>query len=190
MIRILLVLIFAGVCIEGSAQEQSPDTGEVVKIHIDGPDTIFVHEFEEFILKDFTTPEQREQFKRLTYNVKKVLPYAKLAAFRLQMMEDNLHMLTSQKEKDQYIKATEKAMKDEFQESLKVFSRSQGMLLIKLIHRETGKTTYEILKHYRGNAETFYWGAFAKFYNASLKSEYDPILDYQIDWIIKHYNLE
>jgi ABC-type transporter MlaC component len=118
------------------------------------------------------------------------MPYAKLAAFRLQMMEDNLHLISDPKAKEKYIKETEKALKEEFIETMKNFSRSQGLLLLKLIHRETGKTTYEILKGYRGSVETFYWGAFAKMYNASLKVEYDPILDYQLDMIIKAQNLE
>lgn len=165
------------------------DTTGLIRIDIGG-DTIFVYQFEEFKVKDFSTPEQRKEFAKLVYNTKKVLPYAKLAAFRLQMMEDNLNMLTTKKARDKYIKETEKAIKDEFMETLKNMSRSQGLLLIKLIHRETGKSTYEILKGYRGSAETFYWSVFAKFYDADLKSEYDPIKDYQIEYIIEQYHLE
>jgi len=166
------------------------DSGDVVRISIDGKDTLFVYDFEEVIIKDFSTPEGREAYKILVYNVRKTMPYAKLAAFRLQMMEDNLQLLTTEKERNKYIKETEKAIKDEFMSSLKLFSRSQGKLLLKLIHRETGKTTYDILKHYRGSTETFYWSTFAKFYDASLKDEYDPILNYQIEMIIKQYKLE
>lgn len=168
------------------------DSVEVVRVIIDSAsgDTLLFYRFEELVMKDFSTPEQKEAYIRLKYNVKKVMPYAKLAAFRLQMMEDNLHLISDPKAKEKYIKETEKALKEEFIETMKNFSRSQGLLLLKLIHRETGKTTYEILKGYRGSVETFYWGAFAKMYNASLKVEYDPILDYQLDMIIKAQNLE
>lgn len=166
------------------------EDGDIVRIAIDGKDTIWVYDFEEVVIKDFSTPEGKEAYRRLVYNVRKTLPYAKLAAFRLQMMEDNLQLLTTEKERNQYIKATEKAIKEEFMATLKLFTRSQGKLLLKLIHRETGKTSYEILKYYRGSAETFYWSAFARFYDASLKDEYDPILDYQIEMIIKQYKLE
>lgn len=166
------------------------DTTGLIEIQMSEGDTMFVYEFEEYIARDFSTDEQKKEFERLKYNVRKVLPYAKLAAFRLQMMEDNLNMITSRRERDKYIKETEKAIKDEFMATLKNMSRSQGILLIKLIHRETGKSTYDILKGYRGNAETFYWSMFAKMYRADLKSRYDPILDYQIEYIIKHYNLE
>lgn len=173
-----------------TTEEIGLDTGDIVRIEIDGRDTIFAYEFEEFLFKDFSTPEGREAYKILVYNVRKAMPYAKLAAFRLQMMEDNLQLLTTEKEKNKYIKETEKAIKEEFMASLKLFTKSQGKLLLKLIHRETGKTTYDILKGYRGSAETFYWSAFAKFYDANLKDEYDPILDYQIEMIVKKYHLE
>ena len=187
-----IMLVFAtGVLAQtDSTDDYIIDTGDVVRIVIDGNDTIFAYDFEEVVIKDFSTPEGRKAYKVLVYNVRKTLPYAKLAAFRLQMMEDNLQLLSTERERNQYIKETEKAIKEEFMSSLKQFSRNQGYLLLKLIHRETGKTTFEILKHYRGSAETFYWSAFAKFYDASLKVEYDPILDYQIEMIIDHYHLE
>lgn len=170
----------------------NPDSVKVVRVVIDSisGDTLLFYPFEEVVLKDFNTPEQREEYRKLKYNVKKVMPYAKLAAFRLQMMEDNLHLISDPKAKEKYIKETEKSLKEDFMQTLKGFSRSQGLLLIKLIHRETGRTTYDILRGYRGNVETFYWSAFAKMYNASLKVEYDPIVDYQIEVIIKAYNLE
>jgi hypothetical protein len=162
LITIAICLLFGSVSLAQTGDSTTVakkrvnlDSIEVVQVIIDSAsgDTLLFYAFEEVVLKDFITPEQRAEYRRLKYNVKKVMPYAKLAAFRLQMMEDNL-------------------------------------LLIKLIHRETGKTTYDILKGYRGSVETFYWGAFAKMYNASLKTEYDPIVDYQLDMIIKAYNLE
>jgi len=169
------------------------DSIHVVRIVIDTltNDTFFVYEFEELALADFATKEQRDAYLKLVRDVKKAMPYAKLAAFRLQMMEDNLHLISDQKARDKYIKETEKGIKDEFMEYFQNnFTKSQGYLLIKLIHRESGKTTYEILKGYRGSVETFYWSAFAKLYSADLKSEYDAILDYQVEMIIERYQLE
>lgn len=203
MKKLLLVIsLISSYAVVGYAQTDSTDTVEndklgldsieIVRIIVDSAsgDTLMFYRFEELVMKDFTTAEQREEYRRLKYNVKKVMPYAKLAAFRLQMMEDNLHLISDPKAREKYIKETEKSLKDEFIETMKGFSRSQGILLIKLIHRETGKTTYELLKGYRGSIETFYWSAFAKIYDASLKEEYDPIVDYQLDMIIKAYELE
>ncbi len=187
--KIVMILGLLSSFLPASAQRNT-DSIIVVRKEIIGGDTIFVHTFDEFILRELNGDESREKYLKLVYNVKKTLPYAKLAAFRLQMMEDNLHLLTTKRAKEKYIKETEKAIKEEFMGQLKNLHVSQGKLLIKLIHRETGKNTYEILKGYRGSASTFYWGTLAKFYDADLKDEFDPIEDYQIEYIIKMYKLE
>ncbi len=69
-------------------------------------------------------------------DVKKALPYAKLAAFRLQMLNDNLAMISTDKAREEYIKQSETALKKEFLDDLRKLSMSQGKLLIKLIHRK------------------------------------------------------
>jgi hypothetical protein len=173
-----------------SYSQTNSDSIIIVRREIYNGDTIIVHTFDEFILKELEGKEARERYLKLVRNIKKTLPYAKLAAFRLQMMEDNLNMLSTKRAKDKYLKATEKAIKAEFIGQLKNMTVTQGKLLIKLIHRETGKNTYEILKGYRGNTTTFYWNTMAKFYDANLKDEFDPIEDYQIEYIIRAYKLE
>lgn len=173
-----------------NAQKKSADSAVILRKMVMDGDTFYVYTFDEFILKEFDNKEQKEEYLRLVRNVKKVMPYAKLAAFRLQMMEDNLNQLTSAKAKKKYIKATEDAIKDEFLSHLKNLSLKQGKLLIKLIHRETGNTSYEILKKYRGSASTMFYGIWAKFYNADIDTKFDPIEDYQIEYIIKNAKLE
>ena len=167
-----------------------PDSMKIVrKVVMDG-DTFYIYEFDELIIKEFTTAEEKEEYLKLVRRIKKVMPYAKLAAFRLQMMEDNLNQLTTKKAKKKYIKETEAAIKEEFMGQIKNLYVEEGKLLLKLIHRETGNTTYEILKKYRGSATTFYWGMLAKTYSADIKVEYDPIQDYWIEYIIKSLKLE
>jgi hypothetical protein len=61
---------------------------------------------------------------------------------------------------------------------------------MKLIHRETGKTTWEVLKGYKGNASAFFWQSFGTFWGHDLKSEFDPVTDYKIEFIIRTYKLE
>lgn len=188
--KIILVLGFIALSLSGNAQLASADSAVIMrKMFMDG-DTFYVYSFDEFILKEFDTNEEKEAYLKLVRNVKKVMPYAKLAAFRLQMMEDNLNQLTSKRAKKKYIKATEDAIKDEFIAQLKKLTVSQGKLLIKLIHRETGNTTYEILKKYRGSASTMFYGMWAKMYNADIDTKYDPIEDFQIEYIIKNAKLE
>lgn len=169
--------------------EKSDSSMILRKVVMDG-DTFYLYSFNQFILKEFNSKKDRDAYIKLVRNVKKVMPYAKLAAFRLQMMDDNLNQLPTKRSKKKYIKSTEDAIKDEFIGQLKKLTISQGKLLIKLIHRETGNTTYEILKQYRGSASTMFYGIWARMYNANIDTKYDPIKDYQIEYIIKNAKLE
>lgn len=156
---------------------------------IDG-DTIPVYKVDEVYIKEERDSNARKDYLRLVWNVRVAMPYAKLAAMRIQMLEDNLNLLNTKKAKKKYIKATQKAVKEEFMSDLKNLSRSQGVILLKLIHRETGKTTFEIMKGYKGGASALMWEAMAAVYGASTKDTYDPVTDHSIEYIIKAYELE
>jgi hypothetical protein len=73
---------------------------------------------------------------------------------------------------------------------LKDLSIDDGKILMKLIHRETGKTTWEIMKNYRGGAEAFFWQAFGTVYGHDMKVEFDPVTDFRIENIIRIEKLE
>jgi hypothetical protein len=113
-----------------------------------------------------------------------------MAGFRFQLMEQNLQLLSSDKTKKEYLKRTEEAIKDQFMDDLVNLTVSQGKLLIKLIHRETGKDTYTLLKEYRGSFTAMYWQGLAKMFSADLKNEYNPVEDWQIEHIIKTLGFE
>lgn len=170
----LLLFLCSGIL---KAQEQQPDTLRSMVL----PD---------FIVKAKKDPEYEKRYQRLVYNVKKVLPYAKMASFRFQMMEQNLQLLPSEKARKEYLKRTEKSIKDQFMDDLMKMTQSQGRILIKLIYRETGKTTYELLQNYRGGLTAIYWQGMAKVFNANLKEEFDPVEDWQIEQIIKQLGFE
>ncbi len=144
----------------------------------------------DFIVKAQKDPEYEKKYQRLVYNVKKVLPYAKMASFRFQLMEQNLQLLATEKLKKEYLKRTEQSIKDQFMDDLYNLTQTQGRILIKLLYRETGKTGYELLQNYRGNFTAWYWQGMAKIFNANLKEEFDPIEDWQIEQIIKQLGFE
>lgn len=148
------------------------------------PDTLLQQNLPLFIAEAKRNPDYDQRYQKLIRDIKKVLPYAKLAGYRFQLMEQNLQMLPTEKARKQYLKRTEEAIKDQFMDDLVNLTVSQGKLLIKLIHRETGKDTYTILKTYRGNLTAFYWQGMAKVFTADLKNEYNPVEDWQIEQII------
>lgn len=120
----------------------------------------------------FKTTKEKVKWDRLKYNVKKVYPYAILAAAKLKEYDAMLAKIPENKRKA-VTKVLEKQLKDEFSEELKKLTVTQGRLLIKLIDRETSRTTYEIVKDMRGSFSAFMWQSVALMFNSSLKSEYD-----------------
>jgi Domain of unknown function (DUF4294) len=121
----------------------------------------------------FKNKREAIKWDRLKYNVKKVYPYAILAAAKLKEYDRILAMLPSEKEKKEYMKLAEEQLKVQFGEELKNLSINQGRILLKLVDRETGKTTYNIVKDMRGSFSAFMWQSLSLVFNSSLKSEYD-----------------
>jgi hypothetical protein len=191
ILKYILLILFMYVGIKTiMAQDTTKRRTRLVRYEVVDGDTFPVYTFDEVILKDLRDPEAYKKYLRLVRNVKKTLPYAKLTAFKLQMIEDNLNQLKTKRAKDKYIKQHEKALKEDFEKQLENLSVTQGLLLMKLIHRETGSTTYEILKKYRGSAKAMMWQTFAKFYGSDTKGTYDPVEDYQIEHIIRSLEIE
>lgn len=157
---------------------------------IEGSDSIPVFLFKRFVIKGTHTKEEIDNYKNLVRWVRNALPYAKMAAYRLQVMEDNLRLISSEKEKKKYIKSCEKDIKEMFMDDLKDLYVMEGRILLKLIYRETGKSTWDIMQKYGGSFETLFYQAIAKSYDADMKSTYDPILDYQLEEIIKSIEAE
>jgi len=126
---------------------------------------------------DFADPEMLKNLQayyRLRHNVIKVYPYARLAALKIRELNTTLETLPSKKEKKKFAKAFEKQMKEDFEAELKKLSISQGKILVKLIDRETGSTSYEMIKELKGSLNAFFWQKLAWFYGNNLKTEYNP----------------
>jgi hypothetical protein len=122
---------------------------------------------------EFKTQKQREQWTRIKFNVKKVYPYAIVAAAKLKEYDVALSRMTDEHLRKAFIKVCEKDLRNQFEEELKGLTVSQGKVLMKLIDRETGKTTYEIVKEMRGGFQAGMWQAVASLFGNSMKVEYD-----------------
>jgi hypothetical protein len=123
--------------------------------------------------RNLLTPDEIRRNKRLIRNIKIVLPYAKLAKNKLYDL--NNRMLTmSEKERKEFMKIAEKEIEQEYGEQLKKMTFSQGNLLIKLVDRETGSSSYALVKELRGSFRAFFYQTFAKVFGYDLKAEYDP----------------
>jgi len=115
-----------------------------------------------------------QKYNKLKRNLIKVYPYAKWASAKFN--EINARSLNmSPRERRRYIRDEEKKAKEQFERDLRNFTYSQGKLLIKLIDRETGHTSYQIVKDLRGSFQAFFWQSLARLFSANLKAEYDSV---------------
>ena len=131
--------------------------------------------------------ESRRQFMLLQSRVYKVYPYAKIAAERLTALDNNMSKLKTKKEKKKYFKIVEDYIENEFTDRLKKLSRKQGQILVKLIYRQTGKTTFALVKDYKSGWKAFWASNTAKVFDINLKSGYAPFEvneDYLIETIL------
>src|SRR6056297_2041101 len=122
----------------------------------------------------FKNRRHYRRYTKLVRDLKKVYPYAQLAKKKLDQMEKEFNELETDKERKRYVKTVEKQLMDEFGDELKKLSITQGRLLLKLIDRETGSTSYELLKELRGSFSAVFCQAIARIFGSNLKSEYDP----------------
>ena len=140
------------------------------------------------ISKEKLDPEARKQYLILQSRVYRTYPYAKLAADRLTNLNKGMARLNSEREKKKYFKIVEDYLTNEFEARLKKLSRSQGRILVKLIHRQTGTTTYELIKTLKSGWKAFWSNTAASMFDINLKSEYLPYQsneDYLIENILK-----
>jgi hypothetical protein len=148
-------------------------------------DTIQLPEI--IISKEKLDPEAQKQFLILQNRVYKVYPYARLAADRLTALNRGMARLKTNREKKKYFKIVEDYLNNEFEERLKKLSRRQGQILVKLIHRQTGITTYELIRTLKSGFKAFVSNTTANLFDISLKTEYKPYEvneDYLIETIL------
>jgi hypothetical protein len=115
-------------------------------------------------------------------------PYAKLAADRLEVLNERLSKIESNRKKKNYIKIVQKYMEGEFTDQLKKLTRTEGEILIKLIHRQTGETAFDLVKGLRSGWKAFWYNTTANVFKLSLKDEFNPVLnkeDYLIEDILQ-----
>lgn len=143
------------------------DTVPVVDLN-----TVYV--YTEFVFK---TQKQRELWTRTKFNVKKVYPYAILAAAKLKEYNKALEKITDEDYRKIFLKTCEKDLRTEFEDELKSLSVSQGKVLMKLIDRETEKTTFDLVKQLRGNFQAVMWQTVARLFGHNMKAEYDPLVE-------------
>jgi hypothetical protein len=171
---ITFIILFLILVLERGFSQQNKTIVVYAQI-IDG-DTLPIIPLPEIEIKSyiFLTDRQAIKMTKLIKNVKKVYPYAKLAGIKLNEYEEILMNAQSDKERKEIMKKAEEELEEAYGEDLKKMTISQGKILIKLVDRETGSTSYELVEVLRGKFRAFFYQTFARLFGYDLKTEYDP----------------
>jgi len=132
----------------------------------------------------FKTRLELKRYLILRRKTLKVYPYAKLAADRLTILNERLDNLDNKRGRKKYLKRMEKFIYEEFEDELKKFSRSEGKILIRLVNRQTGITTYDLVKELRTGWKAFWYQTTASLFKLSLKDTFDPEYSFE-DYLIE-----
>ncbi|NLN95284.1 MAG: DUF4294 domain-containing protein [Bacteroidales bacterium] len=176
MKRISSVFVFLVLLTFGARSQSSWPvvTQAIIDVNGDTLAVITLPEYVKYAPPVFKNAVQEFRFNRLVRNVKKTYPYARLASIRMMEYENQLLNLSSEYEKRELMKKAEDKIRLEFEDDLKKLTFTQGWILLKLIDRETGYSTYDIVKEFRGKIRVFFWQTFASIFGFDLKIKYDP----------------
>lgn len=139
-------------------------------------DTLLVqlNEFSILPKRKFTASEDVRYYLWFRSKVFKVYPYAKMASDRLDSLNLRLERITSKRKQRKYTKQVQQFIENEFTDQIKDMTTTEGRLLIKLIHRQTGKTVFENIQGVRSGWKAFWYNTTANIFKLSLKTEYQP----------------
>ena len=169
-----------------NAQDTSLPQGELLLLDGDSIPTYGIPLKEVVLFQPlrFKTRLELKRYLILRRKTLKVYPYAKLASDRLTILNEWLDNLDNKRSRKKYLKRMEKFIYEEFEQELKKFSRSEGKILIRLVHRQTGTTTYDLVKELRTGWKAFWYETTASLFKLSLKDTFDPEYSFE-DYLIE-----
>lgn len=169
--RSVLIILLSLACTYGRAQWV-----DSVLLQVSATDTFYLARMQDVYVYPkmvFKNKKQEQFYWRTVRDVKKTLPFAKLLAKEMQVADCQLAQLPDEKERRKWWRQHEKLLFKKYETSFRGMTASQGQMLMKLMDRESDRTSYEIIKHYRGKASANFWQFVAKLFKNDLKEEYD-----------------
>ncbi|WP_420322855.1 DUF4294 domain-containing protein [Flagellimonas sp.] len=178
MLRYCTIVFFMLMAFLGFSQEIEKDSVADYYVRFEG-DSILMSSIELdevyiFGKLEFASREEKLRYYILRRKTLKVYPYSKLAAERLEEMNDSLLKIKKKRHRKKYTKTVQKYVEGEFADELKKLTRTEGQILIKLIYRQTGKTAFDLVKELRNGWRAFWYSTTAKAFKISIKEEFHP----------------
>jgi hypothetical protein len=153
-----------------------PKNGVRMPAVVEGQDTFalqYLHSVYVYADRKFKSNAEQRRYNKLVRDVKIAYPYARMAGEKLHQYEAVLKTVKTESERHRIMKQVESELKSQYGDELSNLTVTQGRILLKLIDRETGDTSYELVKELRGSFSAFFWQSLAKLFGSDLKAQYD-----------------
>ncbi len=181
--KLLVILLLLPLALSAQKKENAEEKDDFYIIRNDSL-TIPLDEVVVIDRRSFSDDKERRYYFWYYKKVHRAYPFATLASERLTQINKQLEGIKSKRKRKKHIKKIQKYMEGEFADELKKLSRTEGRILIKLVHRQTGETMYDLIKEYRSGWQAFWYNSSASMFRLSLKNEYKP-QEIPLDFIIE-----
>lgn len=122
----------------------------------------------------FKNKKQEDLYWRTVRDVRKTLPYAKLAFATVCETYEYIQTIPDKKERERHLKRLEKDIFEQYKPVIKHMTKNQGKILLKLINRETDQSSFNIVKAFLGSFRAGFWQTFGRFFGMNMKSGFHP----------------
>lgn len=164
--KTMIVLIVSALCFVGTVSfAQSLST-----------DTLYTSQLREVSIKaPWKNDLERYHYNQTKHYVKIVLPYVN-AATKLfnEINAKSEDPSVSRKERRQFIANKQEEMKAQFEDKVKGLNTTQGVLLVKLIARQTNLNIYKMVADIKNPLVAMKWQSWAMVNGMNLDKKYHP----------------
>jgi hypothetical protein len=166
------------------------DSQKVIKLPaiVEKGDTLGVYTLDDTRIDanlDAAALQKQKDWDRLYINVRFLMPYAISCSNKMREIDAKMNALDKRKDKKKFLRAEREQLIQEYSAKLKELSDYQGALLIKLIYRQTGRTSYDLIKEYESGFTAGFWQTVARLDGLNLKDTYDPDKDAMVTLALK-----
>ena len=156
-------------------------TQNILLAQVSGPDTLYYATLPAVTIQATRSAASKRKHSRLIADIKHVYPYARLGAKILESYQDSIASAASDREAQVFYKLAEQELKNQYGQEIKSLNHRQGLLLIKLIDRETSHTAHQIISNSRSNLTAGLYQGIARIWGYNLKTQYDATTEYEIE---------
>ena len=185
-LRIILTLLLASVSVgsradipeyDGEPKLQTNFVRGFYRFVDDYGDTVRMTIFNDFYVyppMKFKNKKQEDYYWKTVRDVRKTLPYAKLAFATLCETYEYILTIPDEKTREKHLKRLEKDIFEQYKPVVKTMTKNQGKILLKLINRETDQSSFNIVKAFLGSFRAGFWQTFGKFFGMNMKAGFHP----------------